>query len=170
MNDEELRDEIYRRLGVEKGSLTSESGNDWQRAKNEVLEDWKLKEQQNNHTEDKPDYITLSKDSNLFMNLLKNPAHNIQEFKSTIATRSDLNENEMLLLVQTGSKEVLINLSKQLSLPTSVIDLIITNGVYMAKKYLIEHQELSDDQKYALLVHMKLYPETYHTLVKEMEQ
>ena len=32
MDEELLRKEIYNRLGVEIGSLSSESGNDWQRA------------------------------------------------------------------------------------------------------------------------------------------
>lgn len=36
MDEDLLRNEIYKRLGTEVGSLSSESGNDWQRAKTEV--------------------------------------------------------------------------------------------------------------------------------------
>lgn len=170
MNEEKLRDEIYKRLGVEKGSLASESGNDWQRAKNEILEEWKQQEQQKINTENKIDYVTLNKDTNLFQTLLKDSAHNTQYFKSIIATRDDLNENEMQLLIETGSKEVLINLAKQPTLPSTIIDAIIVDGVYMAKKYLIEYQELSADQKNTLLSLMKLHPDTYKNELLQLER
>lgn len=39
MEELELRIAIYERLGLEFGCLPSESGNDWQRAKDEVLEE-----------------------------------------------------------------------------------------------------------------------------------
>ena len=67
----------------------------------------------------------------------------------------------MLTLTKIASKEVLINLAKQPALPSSVIDVIISDGVYMAKKHLIECQDLSSDQRNKLASHISLHPETY---------
>lgn len=50
MNADELREKIYEYLGLELGSLASESGNDWERAKKEVIDDYK-REQINNISE-----------------------------------------------------------------------------------------------------------------------
>ncbi len=166
MDDELLRDEIYKRLGVEKGSLSSESGNDWQRAKNEVLEEWKVAEQENKSEKSELDFKELSKDTKHFNELLVSTSFAQQAEKAILATRGDLTEDEMLILTQTGSKEVLINLAQQPSLPSKIVDMIIMHGVYMAKKYLIELQNLSSLQKETLLVHVNLHPETYDATLR----
>ncbi len=50
---------------VEVGSLSSESGNDWQRAKNDILEEWKQQEQQEKQDESDVDYLTINKESKI---------------------------------------------------------------------------------------------------------
>jgi len=170
MDDELLRDEIYKRLGVEKGSLSSESGNDWQRAKNEVLEEWKAAEQENNSEKNELDYEKLSKDTKLFKVLLSDTSFAQQEAKAILATRGDLTEDEMLQLSTTGDKEVLINLSRQLTLPSLVIDNIISRGTYMSKKTIVEHHTLSMEQKERLLSHFNQHTDTYDISLKSRLQ
>ncbi len=170
MDEDLLRDEIYKRLGVEKGSLTSESGNDWQRAKNEILEEWKAKEQQKNQNNDELDYMHLSKESTLFQTILHDTSYVKQVFKGMLATRNDLIEDEMLQLAKTGDKEVIIYLSRQSTLPLSVIDIIISRGTYMAKKTLVEHHTLSTEQKEVLLAHFNQHSDTYDTSLRSRLQ
>lgn len=168
MEDELLRDEIYKRLGLEKGSLSSESGNDWERAKNEVLEEWKRKEFEGNAKLKELDYLSIGKDTNEFQFALTSNSYKIQVLKSLIAQRQDLTEDEILQLIEHGDKEVMINLARSQKLSSSVISKIIPNSVYLTKKYLIEKQNLTDDQKRTLRELMSFHEDTYKTLINKV--
>jgi hypothetical protein len=168
MDEEQLRDEIYKRLGIEKGSLSSESGNDWQRAKNEILEELRQKELESQIDDTDVDYLTIEKNHPLFTSLLDSTSYKKQVYKSILAARQDLNDEEMLRLANTGDKEVLISLSKQESLTPALIDILIDKGTYMAKKTLIEMHgtSFSSEQKERLLSLFTQFPETYQESLK----
>ena len=91
MNEDDLRIKIYEFLGLEKGSLSSESGNDWERAKKEVLDDYK-REQSKNISEKKLENAVIQQ---LFL---------MQELK-------DLNNNDTAI---EKYKKELSNTNKQL--------------------------------------------------------
>ena len=100
---------------------------------------------------------------------MNDTSHKQQEIKAILATRNDLDEDEMQILAKTDSKEVLISLAKQPALPSSVIDVIISDGVYMAKKNLIEKQTLSENHKEILLNQMTDHPSTYVNLFEKLK-
>ena len=66
INEEDLRKKIYERLGLEFGILSSESGNDWQRAKSEVLDEYKKIEFEKLSRLKTTDYLTLDKTDDMY--------------------------------------------------------------------------------------------------------
>jgi len=169
MEEDLLRDEIYRRLGLEKGSLSSESGNDWERAKNEVLEEWKRKEFENNEKLKEIDYSSIDKNTNEFKFALTSASHKLQDYKISIAQRNDLSEEDILQLIEHGNKEVIINLTRHQILSEEVISKIIPNSVYLAKKYLVEKQNLSNTQKETLLKLLQEHEDSYKDLIYKLQ-
>lgn len=147
MNDNELRIKIYEFLGLEVGSLASESGNDWKRAEKEVMDEYRQKEIQILSDQKKMDYLKIDKNSSDFKIILESKSHSIQTIKAIIATRNDLDSEEINSLLFSGAKETIINLAKYQKLNENQIDLIIENGVYLAKKYVFECQVLSENNK-----------------------
>lgn len=169
MDKNELRIKIYEFLGLEVGSLVSESGNDWQRAEKEVLEDYKYKELEKLQKIKIVDYLILDKHTDEFTTILKSTFVGIQHLKNQIASRDDLDIEEINQLINTGDKDVLINLVKNKILNTEQIDLIIPRSVYLVKKYLITKQFLTSDQKNKLILFMKQSNLNYDTLIKSLE-
>lgn len=147
MNTNELREKIYEYLGLELGSLASESGNDWERAKKEVLDDYKREQSEKNITPEKINYATISKNSNEFVSIINSTLAKHQRHMDVIATRTDLSDSDILLLIRNGSKETIMNLVRLQKLSNDQIDKIIPKSVYLVRKLLFEHQNLSSQQK-----------------------
>ncbi|ARU47241.1 hypothetical protein [Sulfurospirillum diekertiae] len=166
MNEEELRIKIYEYLGLEIGSLPSESGNDWQRAEKEVLEDYKQKELEKVKNIKTTDYLTIDKQSDEFKAVLKSTFVGMQNLKSLATSRNDLEIHEINQLILTGDKDVLIGLAKNQKLTSEQIDLMIPRSVYLVKKHLITNQNLTDDQKSQLLILMNNSSLDYGDLIK----
>ena len=70
MEELELRVAIYERLGLEFGCLPSESGNDWQRAKDEVLEEQRQIEFEKLQQLKKIDYVKVDKESDEYKTVM----------------------------------------------------------------------------------------------------
>lgn len=164
--NEELRIKIYEYLGLELGSLPSESGNDWQRAEREVLEDYKQKELEKLKNIKTTDYLSIDKQSDEFKAVLKSTFTGTQNLKSLVASRSDLEGDEINQLILTGDKDVHIGLSRNQKLTSAQIDSMIPKSVYLVKKYLITNQVLSDSQKNQLLALMNDSSLDYGDLIK----
>lgn len=165
MNDEEVRLKIYERLGLEIGSLSSESGNDWERAKKEVLDEIKQKEFEFLSSKKSINYGTIEKNSEEYKMALKSHSILANNFKVQIAQRNDLSDDEVNSLLSCTDKDILINLVKYQILSPENIDLIIPNSVYLVKKYLIEKQNLTDTQKQLLKSLMLLQESLYYDLL-----
>ncbi len=169
MNDEELRIKIYERLGLEIGSLASESGNDWIRAEKEILEEVKQEELAIQQKLTKIDYTKVKKSSKEFQSILISKSPLLQYFKVLIAQRTDLNYEDKLLLAQTGDRDVIVNLTKFQNLEPDIIDFILPNSVYQAKYFIIKKQLLNDQQKKLLLNQMLNFPDMYSQLLESMD-
>ena len=70
MEELELRIAIYERLGLEFGCLPSESENDWQRAKDEVLEEQRQIEFEKLQKLNKIDYVKVDKESDEYKTVM----------------------------------------------------------------------------------------------------
>lgn len=170
MNDEELRLKIYEKLGLEVGSLASESGYDWKRAEKEVLDEYKASEFKKNSDSKEIDFLTIDKEKEEFRLVLESTSLTVQDYKVLITQRTDLTEDEILKLIEYGNKEVMINLAKHQSLSTQAISQILPNSVYLTKKYLIEKQTLSENHKELLLNQMSEFASTYEKLSEQLKQ
>ncbi|MFX4281612.1 hypothetical protein ACOL3J_04945 [Aliarcobacter butzleri] len=168
MEELELREKIYKRLGLDFGSLPSESGNDWQKAKNEILEEKRQNDFEKIKYLNKIDYLTIDKESHDYQSIINSKAMCFQIFKITISQRNDLTGNEILELIKDGNKDILINISKNKNLKNEHINLIIENSVYLAKKNLIEYQNLTDDQRRRLVELMNNNRNIYQDLINSI--
>ena len=111
MEEIELRVAIYERLGLEFGSLPSESGNDWQRAKDEVLEENRQIEFEKLQQLKKIDYAKVDKESDEYKTVMNSKSLQMQVFHIAISSRNDLTNDEIDKLFQIGNKDILINLA-----------------------------------------------------------
>lgn len=146
MDNKELRIRIYERLGLEFGSLTSEGGNDWVRAEKEVIEEYKQQEFEKLKELKSIDYLTVNKDSDEFKSAINAISLIALNYKITIAQRHDLHDEDIDKLIKDGNKDILINLARHQKLTQKQIEDIIPKSVYLCKKYLIENQELTENQ------------------------
>lgn len=146
MDSNELRIKIYERLGLEFGSLSSEGGNDWVRAEKEVIEEYKQQEFEKLKELKSIDYLTVDKGSDEFKSAINAISLIAQNYKITIAQRSDLNNEDIDKLIKDGNKDILINLARHQKLTQKQIEDIIPKSTYLCKKYLLENQELSKEQ------------------------
>lgn len=169
MDEEKLRIKIYERLGLEVGSLASEGGNDWIRAENEILSEYRQEQLEKISNLDSIDYTTISKDSEEFLFALNTDLVSLDNDKRQISQRQDLSDSEIKTLIKLGSKDVLINLVREQKLSDEQITMIIPKSVYLVKKYLIEKQNLSTSQKEALIKLMSEYKDTYENLITKLE-
>ena len=168
MNDEELRIKIYERLGLEFASLLSESGNDWQRAKNEVLEEYRQKEFEKLKNLKSTDYLTIDKDSEEFKVVLNSTFIETYNFKILLAQRNDLTKEVIDQLLSIKDKDILINLTKFQKLTPDQIDIIIPPSVYLVKKNIIENHELNNDQKDKMIRLMKNSTLNYDNFIEKL--
>lgn len=166
--DEKIRLKIYERLGLEVGSLSSESGNDWERAKKEVFDDIKQKEFELLSSKKSINYVTIEKDSEEYKMALKSNSIIANNFKVQIAQRNDLSDDEVNSLLSCTDKDILINLVKYQMLSPENIDLIIPKSVYLVKKYLIEQHNLTSNQKQLLKNLMLQQENLYFELLKKI--
>lgn len=155
MDSTELRIKIYERLGLEFGSLSSEGGNDWVRAEKEVLEEYRQQEFEKLKDMKSVDYLTVDKNSDEFISAINTTALIAQNYKITIAQRSDLSDEDIDKLIKDGNKDILINLARHQKLTEKQIEDIIPKSTYLCKKYLIENQTLDDKQKQNLIINSK---------------
>lgn len=169
MNKEELRNKIYERLGLEIGSLISEGGNDWVRAEKEVLEEYRQKEFEKVKSINITDYLTIPKDTVEFISVLNSKSIESQRFKILLAQRIDLTENEINKLIDDWNKDILINLARYQKLTNDQILKLIYNSTYLSKKYLIENQKLSSEQKQVLIYLMKESRLNYSDLIEKIK-
>ena len=165
MEEIELRVAIYERLGLEFGSLPSESGNDWQRAKDEVLEENKQIEFEKLQQLKKIDYAKVDKESDEYKTVMNSKSLQMQVFHITISSRSDLSNDDINKLFQIGNKDILINLAKNVNLSELNINEIIEKGTYLARKNLVNSRELTAEQKLLLLDKMKEHKNLYSDLI-----
>ena len=163
MEELELREKIYERLGLDFGSLSSESGNDWQKAKNDILEEKRQNDFEKIKYLNTIDYLTIDKESNDYESIINSKDMCFQVFKISISKRDDL--NEILELIKDGNKDILINISKNKNLKNEHINLIIENSVYLTKKSLIEYQNLTDGQRARLIEIMNNNKNIYQDLI-----
>ena len=169
MNEDELRIKIYEYLGLEAGSLSSESGNDWQRAKKEDLIDYKQNNFQNDTNKNELNMISIDKENEKYIFTLNSILAEDQAAQSNIAKRKDLNNLEIQKLISHGSKETIFNLIRFQNLTEKHIDMIIPNSVYQTKLLLISKCELTQDHKERLIVIMKKFPETYKEMLEKLK-
>ncbi len=155
MDSKELRIKIYERLGLEFGSLSSEGGNDWVRAEKEVLEEYRQQEFEKLKDMKSVNYLTVDKNSDEFISAINTTALIAQNYKITIAQRSDLNDEDIDKLIKDGNKDILINLARHQKLNQKQIENIIPKSVYLCKKYLLEKQILSEQEKAILISSIK---------------
>lgn len=146
MDSKELRIKIYERLGLEFGSLISEGGNDWVRAEKEVIEEYRQQEFEKLKDLKSIDYLTIDKNSDEFKSAINAISLIAQNYKIIIAQRSDLNDEDIDKLIKDGNKDILINLVRHQKLNFKQIEIIIPKSTYLCKKYLMEKQELSEEQ------------------------
>lgn len=169
MNDEELRTKIYEILGLEFGSLSNEGGNDWIRAKNEALEEYKQKEFDKIKNIKSTDYLNIEKESDEFKTILNSIFIETYYLKSLIAQRHDLSTEEIDKLISFYDKDIIINISRNQKLTEEQIDKIIPSSVYLTKKNLVEKQNLNTDQKRKLIELMKNSSLDYKELLQKLE-
>ena len=170
MNEEELRKKIYGILGLEFGSLSNEGGNDWIRAKNEALEEYKQQEFEKLNNIKHIDYIAISKESeefNIAINSLFIESFNL---KILIAQRNDLQQNEIDKLISFKNKDILINLTKYQKLTPVQLNNIIPYSVYLVKKNIIERQVLTQENKNKLRDLMKNSSLDYSELLVKLDE
>ena len=159
MNDKQLRKEIYHRLGLPFDSLSSEGGNDWERIKTEVLEEYKQK----NFAKNIVSNIKILDDE--LEEVLSSTAHKIQDKKILLASSPNLQEDKLIKLIETGNKEVLIAISRRSDLSSIVIEKLIRKGTYQVKINLINHHTLTKNHKQLLLSSMEKISDLYHDYV-----
>lgn len=169
MNEEELRIKIYERLGLEFASLTSEGGNDWVRAEKEVLDEYKQKEFEKLKDLKQTDYINIEKDSNEFKSIMNTISPSLQNCKSVIAQRKDLDNEDIENLIKDGNKDILIKLTKYQKLEEEQINKILKNSVYLVKKNIIENQTLTHSQIKIIIELMKKNESAYKDLIAKVE-
>ena len=130
----------------------------------------KKNEFRKNNDKKEINYLTISKESEEFKSVLTSKSLAIQDYKVAIAHRTDLAEDEILKLIEYGSKEVIITLARCQSLSSEVITKMLPNSVYLVKKNLIEKQTLSEDQKTNIFNQMSKYPTTYVNLFEQLKE
>lgn len=170
MNEEELKKKIYEILGLEFGSLANEGGNDWIRAKNEALEEYKQKEFEKLKSIKSTDYLNIDKKAEEFEIALNSTIIESYNFKILIAKRNDLNNEEIDKLILFRDKDILINLTKYQKLTLEQIDKIMPISVYLAKKNIIENQKLTLEQKDKLKNLMLESSLNYKELINKLDE
>jgi len=170
MNEDDLRIKIYEELGLEVGSLTSEGGNDWERAKKEVLAEYRSKQLEKAPSSKKTDYINMDKSNPNFTKVINSNSVKLQQYHTLIAKRQDLINHDIMLLIKNGSKETIMNLVRYQKLTSEQIDYIIPNSVYLVKELLIEKQQLSESNKKNLLIQMKINESIYKSSINRLEE
>lgn len=168
MEELDLREAIYDRLGLEFGSLPSESGNDWQRAKDEVLEEKKQLEFEKLQQLKKIDYTNIDKNSEEYKIVMNSKSLQMQVFHISISSRNDLTNEDIEKLLIIGNKDILINLAKNQNLTELNINDIIEKGTFLARKNLIEYQNLNDQQKQRMIEIMNHHKSLYNDLIESI--
>lgn len=170
MNEDVLREKIYEFLGLEIGSLSSESGNDWERAKKEVLDDYK-REQLKNISENKEINLkTIDKKSDEFQSMIKSSDVIYEHKREHISQRLDLDDNEITILIQNSSKEILLNLVRNYQLNELQINSILDKSVYLIVKNILEKQTLTDSNIENILSIMDRNKSMYSDLYQLVER
>lgn len=171
MNEDDLRIKIYEFLGLEKGSLSSESGNDWERAKKEVLDDYKREQSKNISEKKEINYTTIDKLSKEFQIVLNSDEVSLEHKREHISKRMDLDENEISILIQNSSKEILMNLVRNYKLSEQIINSILDKSVYLVVKHILENQSLSqsniDKLKLIMDKNKSIYSDLYTLLERK---
>ncbi len=170
MEELELRIAIYERLGLEFGCLPSESGNDWQRTKDEVLEEKRQLEFEKLQQLKKIDYVKVDKESDEYKTVMNSKSLQMQVFHIAISSRNDLTIEDIEKLLIIGNKDILINLAKNQNLSELNINEIIEKGTYLARKNLINSHELNSEQKTLLFDKMKEHKNLYSDLIDLIKQ
>lgn len=171
MNEDDLRIKIYEFLGLEKGSLSSESGNDWERAKKEVLDDYKREQSKNISEKKEINYTTIDKLSKEFQIVLNSDEVSLEHKREHISKRMDLDENEISILIQNSSKEILMDLARNYKLSEQIINSILDKSVYLVVKHILENQSLSqsniDKLKLIMDKNKSIYSDLYTLLERK---
>lgn len=170
MNEEELRKTIYEKLGLDFGSLSNEGGNDWIRAKNEAIEEYKKKQFDKLKNNKSIDYLTISKESDEFKTILNSVFLETYNFKSLLAQRNDLSSEEIDKLISFNDKDITINITRNQKLEEEQINRIIKNSVYLTKKNLIEKQYLTVEHKKILRELMSNSSLNYKELIDKLDE
>lgn len=126
MEDEEIREKIYNLLGLPFGSLSSESGNDWQRAEQEILEDYKISQKEEVSNNKFNRYEVMNSD---FKKCLCE--------KIEIAKEKNLTKDEIDYLFKSNDKDVILNLIRNDCLDDKQSEYILNNGTYLCKQEIL---------------------------------
>lgn len=171
MNEEEIRKEIYRRLGLEFGSLKEEGGNDWVRIEKEILDELRENENKKRIKSLKDSHSNLDKNSSEFKKKIRSNNVKDTHFKYLISNRKDLDNEDLKLIIDAADKDVYINIIRNYELDDELIESIIKsrNCVYLVKKYLINYQNLSRNNIDLLLSDMKKFPDIYSKLIEKIK-
>lgn len=158
MEELELRQKIYKRLGLEFGSLKSESGNDWVRAEKEIQEE--IKEEQNKLEKEKEkeiNFLTIEKTNENFTKILNTVDNKLQNYKIELSNRTDLNDEEKLILINNGSKEVLTNIAKNDNLSIEIVKELLNkkNSTYSVLKELSLNKNIDNESKELIIENIK---------------
>lgn len=156
MNEDELREKIYEHLGLDVGSLSSESGNDWQRAKKEVLDEFR----RTSLAQSQETVITAKYDDIDELIANKNLGILYQ-----LASK-DLSEDEFQKLVDLNDKDILIRIASNTSI-TNLIAGELIGTVYLVHKALLMNPSVEDDIKQRLLERLKQMPSMYQSLIEQ---
>lgn len=153
LSDEKIRELIYKRLGLPFGSLSSESGNDWVRAKAEVEAEIneELNARLNNAKAD---------------NDISDSSFNESEILDLIQ-KERLDSEKILEFINMQKKDILISLAKFQTLNEFHIDSMIDNAPYLAVKHIIQRQSLSPDNREKILQKLNKTPQIYKELIQD---
>jgi len=156
MNEDELRIKIYEYLGLEVGSLASESGNDWERAKKEVLDDARRESgaQENASTNCVEAYSIDELIANNKLDALYQTAS------------KNLSESDFQKLVDLNDKDICIRIASNTAITDSIAEKLI-GTVYLAHKALLMNHSVGDAVKSRLLDKLKQMPSMYQELIEQ---
>lgn len=150
-DDDELRALIYERLGLEFGSLKSESGNDWVRAKAEVEAEISAKLNAKLNEE-------IPKDE-------KSENEILEKIKNEIL--DDIQKDE---LIKSAKKDILIALARHQSLNDIQIENMLLNAPYLCVKELSKKPNLTPQAINLLFKKTAKQPRLYDEIIRALKE
>lgn len=149
-DDDELRALIYERLGLEFGSLKSESGNDWVRAKAEIEAEISARLNAKLNKETPKD----EQGENEILEKIKNEI---------------LDENYKSELIKSGKKDILIAIARHQDLSDLDFENMLLNAPYLCVKELSKKSNLTPQMINLLFKKTAKQPRLYADIIKALK-